>query len=84
MSAGEAEEQGEEARHQEASKDVSPTALDTFVTFDYCRMLDAARGMAYLESNNIIHRDLAARNLLVDANTQVKVVSTSIATANNI
>eukprot|EP01119_Soliformovum_irregulare_P011359 TRINITY_DN2832_c0_g1_i2.p1 TRINITY_DN2832_c0_g1~~TRINITY_DN2832_c0_g1_i2.p1 ORF type:complete len:760 (+),score=226.49 TRINITY_DN2832_c0_g1_i2:800-3079(+) len=35
--------------------------------------LDAANGMTYLASCNIIHRDLAARNLLVDASLKVKV-----------
>eukprot|EP01114_Cavostelium_apophysatum_P018373 TRINITY_DN5676_c0_g1_i1.p1 TRINITY_DN5676_c0_g1~~TRINITY_DN5676_c0_g1_i1.p1 ORF type:complete len:932 (-),score=119.97 TRINITY_DN5676_c0_g1_i1:18-2813(-) len=34
---------------------------------------DAAKGMAYLEENNVVHRDLAARNLLVDAKFTVKV-----------
>ncbi|CAF4002363.1 unnamed protein product [Rotaria magnacalcarata] len=36
-----------------------------------CR--DIAKGMAYLESNQVIHRDLAARNCLVDKDGRVKV-----------
>ncbi|XP_075345335.1 tyrosine-protein kinase Fer-like isoform X4 [Mycteria americana] len=35
--------------------------------------LDAASGMAYLESKNCIHRDLAARNCLVDENNILKI-----------
>uniref|UniRef100_A0A7M4EFH6 Tyrosine-protein kinase n=1 Tax=Crocodylus porosus TaxID=8502 RepID=A0A7M4EFH6_CROPO len=35
--------------------------------------LDAASGMAYLESNNCIHRDLAARNCLVGENNILKI-----------
>ncbi|CAF1621235.1 unnamed protein product, partial [Adineta ricciae] len=34
---------------------------------------EIAKGMAYLESCNVIHRDLAARNCLVDKNGRVKV-----------
>ncbi|UJR37690.1 hypothetical protein I4U23_030385 [Adineta vaga] len=34
---------------------------------------EIAKGMAYLESYNVIHRDLAARNCLVDKNGRVKV-----------
>lgn len=36
-------------------------------------VIDAAKGMAYLESNNCIHRDLAARNCLVGDNDIVKI-----------
>ncbi|XP_037656888.1 tyrosine-protein kinase Fer isoform X2 [Choloepus didactylus] len=35
--------------------------------------LDAASGMAYLESKNCIHRDLAARNCLVAENNVLKI-----------
>ncbi|XP_075788155.1 tyrosine-protein kinase Fer isoform X1 [Pelodiscus sinensis] len=35
--------------------------------------LDAAAGMAYLESKNCIHRDLAARNCLVGENNVLKI-----------
>ncbi|XP_064339038.1 tyrosine-protein kinase Fer isoform X3 [Camelus dromedarius] len=35
--------------------------------------LDAASGMAYLESKNCIHRDLAARNCLVGENNVLKI-----------
>ncbi|XP_030049314.1 tyrosine-protein kinase Fer [Microcaecilia unicolor] len=35
--------------------------------------LDAAAGMAYLESKNCIHRDLAARNCLVGENNILKI-----------
>ncbi|XP_074057168.1 tyrosine-protein kinase Fer isoform X3 [Macrotis lagotis] len=35
--------------------------------------LDAASGMAYLESKNCIHRDLAARNCLVGENNILKI-----------
>ncbi|XP_006872321.1 PREDICTED: tyrosine-protein kinase Fer-like [Chrysochloris asiatica] len=35
--------------------------------------LDAAAGMAYLESKNCIHRDLAARNCLVGENNLLKI-----------
>jgi len=35
--------------------------------------VDAANGMAYLESNNCIHRDLAARNCLVGDNDILKI-----------
>ncbi|XP_018414818.1 PREDICTED: tyrosine-protein kinase Fer [Nanorana parkeri] len=35
--------------------------------------LDAASGMAYLESKNCIHRDLAARNCLVGENNTLKI-----------
>lgn len=35
--------------------------------------LDAAAGMAYLESKNCIHRDLAARNCLVSENNILKI-----------
>ncbi|KAM4635590.1 tyrosine-protein kinase Fer isoform 2-T2 [Polymixia lowei] len=35
--------------------------------------VDAAAGMAYLESNNCIHRDLAARNCLVGDNSVLKI-----------
>ncbi|CAF0835288.1 unnamed protein product [Adineta steineri] len=34
---------------------------------------EIAKGMAYLESCNVIHRDLAARNCLVDKNGRIKV-----------
>jgi len=36
-------------------------------------IIDAAKGMAYLESKQIVHRDLAARNLLVTEGGSVKV-----------
>eukprot|EP01114_Cavostelium_apophysatum_P014543 TRINITY_DN3800_c0_g1_i1.p1 TRINITY_DN3800_c0_g1~~TRINITY_DN3800_c0_g1_i1.p1 ORF type:complete len:971 (-),score=147.96 TRINITY_DN3800_c0_g1_i1:17-2929(-) len=35
--------------------------------------LDVAKGMTYLEENNVVHRDLAARNVLIDANGNAKV-----------
>ncbi len=35
--------------------------------------IDAANGMAYLESKNTIHRDLAARNVLVGENHVAKI-----------
>jgi len=34
--------------------------------------VDMARGMAHLESLNIVHRDLAARNVLLDENKRAK------------
>lgn len=34
---------------------------------------DIAKGMEYLEKNNVIHRDLAARNCLLDRKIRVKV-----------
>ncbi len=34
---------------------------------------DIAKGMEYLEENNVIHRDLAARNCLIDKKGRVKV-----------
>ena len=36
-------------------------------------MLDAARGMEYLSSKNIIHRDLAARNCLLEKTESGKI-----------
>ncbi len=47
---------------------------------DNRRLVDAAKGMAYLESENLVHRDLAARNLLVDHHYKVKISDFGLAT----
>jgi len=36
-------------------------------------IIEAARGMVYLESKGVVHRDIALRNFLVDSNKRVKV-----------
>lgn len=41
--------------------------------------LQIARGMAYLEENNVVHRDLAARNVLVQTPTFVKITDFGLA-----
>ena len=38
-----------------------------------CACVDAALGLAYLESMHTVHRDIAARNCLLDAQGQVKI-----------
>lgn len=51
--------------------------LAVLTAFDY--ILDAARGLAFAHSKNVIHRDIKPSNLLVDRNGSAKILDMGLA-----